>query len=93
MQNFYYGRIKTLRKISSILPANSRLTSVDLSATSARRPGAYSPYGESTKSEARNHRLENSGRIKLDKVSISEESKNIKDQTKKRYQRKYWSNL
>jgi len=80
-----------LRKFSSILPANARLTTVDLTASPSRRPGAYNPYtGEVTKSSVKQAEpiklkpiepvpVEP---IKLDKVSLSQEAEALKNDPK-----------
>lgn len=77
-----------MRKFSSILPANARLTTVDLTASPSRRPGAYNPYtGEVIKSSIKPivpvpiKPIEPVAvePIKLDKVSISEEAEALKD--------------
>ncbi len=62
-----------MRKISSILPANSRLTTVDLTDGPTRRPGSYDALAVSKKPSAV-QRLQGSQGLALDKVTLSSEA-------------------
>ncbi len=70
-----------MKKFSSILPANKRLTTVDLTASPTRRPGSYNPYtGEITRSVAMDPIKPAAVEpMKIDKVSLSSEAEALKD--------------
>ena len=69
-----------MRKFSSILPANSRLTTVDLTASPSRRPGSYNPYtGEIAKPSTQPLVAAAKEPIKVDKLTLSPEAKALKN--------------
>ena len=72
-----------MKKFSSILPANARITTVDLTASPSRRPGAYNPYtGEVTKPSMSPIKPVPLEPIKLDKISLSPEAEALKNDPK-----------
>ena len=72
-----------MKKFSSILPSNSRLTTVDLNASPSRRPGSYNPFtGQVEKSAVKPIKPPAMEPIKLDKVSFSPEAEALNNNPK-----------
>ncbi len=80
---YSWRRDQTVKKFSSILPANSRLTTVDLSASPSRRPGSYNPFTGKIvqgKQSIKMAPIKGVAPTQLDKVSISKEAKDAEVQ-------------
>jgi len=65
-----------MSRIDSLSAYNSRSWGTGTS-SSGRNKAIDSPYINNARQAARSDRIENSGKIKLDKVSVSEEAKNL----------------